>query len=139
MALIYGLVRAIAVAFAKTTAWRHARVQKQFELADQAFRHSETSCKAEEVAAGRPTGFTSQFQLLKEFEKREAVHKRWKRSALKLQKRQRFAKWLSEFQGKKLPYSFGLIDMALAMKLVELTYARNVDFTLVSELIERYM
>ena len=42
MALIYGLVRAIAVAFAKTAAWRHARIQKQLE-----------NPLAEEILSGR--------------------------------------------------------------------------------------
>jgi len=139
MALIYGLVRAIAVAFAKTAAWRHARVQKQFDQADKTFRETETSCKAEEVVAGRPVDFASQFQLLKRFEKREVINDRWKRSAAKLAKRQDFANRLDEFSGKKLPYSFGLVDMALALKIVELTYEKHIDLSMVGELIQRYM
>lgn len=139
MALIYGLVRAVAVAFAKLAAWRHARAQKQLETADTKFRKAESSCKADEVEAGRPADFASQFHLLKHFEQREFANERWKRAAVKMAKREKFANWLAEISGKKIPYSFGLVDMALAMKIVEWSYEKELDLTMVSDLIERFL
>ena len=139
MALVYGLVRAVAVALVKLATWRHRRAKKNLESADKAFKKVESHCKAEEVASGRAADFASQFNLMKQFETREAAHSKWVKAARKLAKRQRAANWLAEFSGKKIPYSFGLIDMALAMKLFEFAYDRNFDFQNVSEILTAWM
>ena len=138
MALIYGFVRAVAVALTKMAAWRHGRAQSQLEKADKAFREIETSCKAEEVASGRAADFASQFQLMKQYETREAANARWKRAAMRLAKRQKVSNWLADFSGKKIPYSFGLVDMALLMKVVEVVYERQLDLSAVAEMVGSY-
>ena len=97
MALIYGLVRAIAVAFTQLATWRHRRAMRQLEKADAAFRATETSCKAEEVAVGRPLDYPAQIRLLREYENREAAHSRWKKAAGRLKKRKRVQFWLAKW------------------------------------------
>lgn len=133
MALIYGLVRAIAVALTKMATWQHRRAMKQLENADATFRETETSCKAEEVSVGRPVDYPSQIKLLRQYEKREAAHVRWQKAANRLKKRKRVQHWLAELSGRKVPYTFGLIDMALATKLVELGYRSQIDFSIVAD------
>lgn len=112
MALIYGLVRAIAFALLKMATWKHNRAKARLEKADKAFRDIENSCKADEVASGRPASFTSQFKMMKLFEVRDAADSKWKSAIAKMQKRQRNSQWLKNFSGRKIPYIVGLIDMA---------------------------
>ena len=115
MALLYGLMRAIAFALLIKANWKHRRAKFRLEKADKAFREIENSCKAEEVASGRPANFASQFKLMKLFEVRDSTNERWKLAANRLNKREKFSAWLKSWNGKKVPYAFGLIDMALAL------------------------
>lgn len=135
MALIYALVRIIAVALYKLASWRHGRAKKQLEKADASFRKIESACKTDEVASGRPAEFMKQFNLMKEFEKRDKANQRWQKSAKRLNNRDRFASWLAGFTGRKLPYLVGLFDMAI----VEFVYRQEMVFSTIQETVQRYL
>ncbi len=113
MALFYMLMRAIAFALLKSATWKHRRAQAKLDKTDSLFREIEATCKAEEVAVGRPVNFASQFKLMKLYEMRDAANDRWKAAATRLSKRERLANWLKKLSGRKLPYAVGLVDMAL--------------------------
>lgn len=135
MALIYALVRIIAVALYQLASWRHGSAKKRLEKADASFRKIESACKTDEVASGRPADFMNQFKLMQEFEKRDKANQRWLKAAKRLNNRNRFATWLAGLTGRKLPYLVGLFDMAI----VELVYRQDVDFSTVQETIQRYL
>lgn len=137
MALIYGLMRSLAVALYKYAAWRHNRAKLQFEKLDDDFRKLETECKAEEVSVGRPVDFGSQIKLLKQYEKREVARQHWIQSSRKMQKRARLTATVRSFSGRKLPYTFGLIDMALLMRLIQLGYRNGFRWADLSEYVAR--
>ena len=101
MALIYGLMRVIAFALLEKASWQHRRARTRLENADKKFCEIETSCKAEEVANGRPANFTSQFKLMKLFEVRDAASDRWKVAAKRLRKSERRSTWVKSWNGKK--------------------------------------
>ena len=103
MALIYGLMRAVAAAMTRLAMWQNHRAMKKLEVADSQFRKTETDCKADEVAVGRPADYPTQIRLLREFEKREAAHASWTRAANRLKKRKRFQRWLVKLSGRKNP------------------------------------
>lgn len=115
MALFYLLMRAIAYAMLKTATWKHRRTKTKLEKADELFKRIENSCKAEEVANGRPANFASQFKLMKLFEFRDEANDRWKAAATRLKQRQRFTTRLKTVTGRKMPYAVGLVDMTLAL------------------------
>lgn len=133
MALIYGLMRSLAVALCKIAAWRHKRAQSQFDKLDSDFRKAETECKAEEVHAGRPADLVSQIRLLKQYEKREEARQKWIAAANKLNKRKKLEKRIVGFNGRKIPYSFGLIDMALVMRIAEVGFRNGFQWSHISD------
>lgn len=134
MALIYALVRIIAVALYKLASLRHGRAKKQLEKADASFRKIESACKTDEVASGRPAGFVNQFNLMKEFEKRDKANERWLKAAKRLNNRNRFSSWWAGLTGRKLPYLVGLFDMAI----VEFAFHQDLDFSAVQDIVQRY-
>lgn len=137
MALIYGLMRSLAVTLFKYAAWQHNRLKRQFEKLDAEFRSLETDCKAEEVRLGRPVEFASQLKLLKQFEKREVARQNWIRASKKMQKRRKLASKVRSFSGRKLPYTFGLIDMALLMRLIEMGYRNGFQWSSITDFVAR--
>ena len=137
MALIYGLMRSLAVAFFKCAAWRHNRAKLQFEKLDADFRDLETESKAEEVRVGRPVDFASQLKMLKKYETREAARQTWIRSSKKMQKRKKLESKVRDFSGRKLPYTFGMIDMALAFRLLEVGYRNGFQWSQVTDYLAR--
>ncbi len=119
MAFLYGLLRALATTLRKVAALRHTRAKDRYELAEQTFQNLEADCKAHEVQVGRPTAFGSQLQLLKAYETKEKQRTRWIKSAQKLEARSRQADWLKSLSGRKLPYTFGLVDMATVLYVLD--------------------
>ena len=119
MALIYGLVCTLMIVLHKLAAWRHNRIKSAYELANSQFNDHESRCKTDEVTVGRPTDYHKQIELLKLFENKELARKRWIKSQKRVDARQRRADWLRKLSGRKLPYTFGLIDMALMLKVVD--------------------
>ncbi|MEM9413222.1 MAG: hypothetical protein AAGA30_19085 [Planctomycetota bacterium] len=90
MALIYLFLRAIAFALLKKATWTHRRVKSQLELADEAFRKSESCCQAQEVESGRASELPFQFKMLKLYEVRDQANEHWKRAALRMNRREKF-------------------------------------------------
>ena len=119
MAFLYGLLRAAAAAMRLVAAFRHTRAKNKYERLEQAFRTHEDDCKAHEVQFGRPVDYAAQLQLLKAFEAKEQARKKWVRAARRLDVRLRRESWLKELSGKKLPYTFGLVDMALVIHTLD--------------------
>ena len=110
MVLIYGLLRAMTVVFAKLATRRQVKAKAKLATADKQFRDFESDCKAEEVRSGRQAGLASQMKMMKAFEQREAVNAVWKRKALKEARYQKLSRWMGNFAGRKLAYVGGLVD-----------------------------
>ena len=119
MAFLYGLLRALATTLRKVAALRHTRAKDRYEDAEQTFRIIEADCKAYEVQVGRTNAFGSQLKLLKAYEAKETLRARWIRAAQKLEARNRQADWLKSLSGRKLPYTFGLVDMATVLYILD--------------------
>ena len=139
MALFYMMMRAIAYALLKQATWKHRRAKTKLEKADQLFKDIENSCKAEEVTAGRPANFASQFKLMKLFEIRDGANDRWKAAASRLKNRQQFSTRLKKLSGRKMPYAVGLIDMALAFGGYQWLVSDPDRMNQISDLIARVM
>ncbi len=119
MAIVYATICSWAVVLRKFAAWKHNRLKKAYDLADSTFRTVEQECKSHEVTIGSPADYHSQMKLLRLFDSTEQARQRWVRSGTKLKKRKQRERFLRKFNGRKLPYSFGLLDMALVFKLVD--------------------
>ncbi len=137
MALLYGLMRVIAFALLQKATWTHRRAKSRLEAADKSFRKIENSCKAEEVASGRPANFASQFKLMKLYELRDLANQRWKLAANRMKKRQKLASGLKAWTGKKVPYVFGVIDMVLALYVHQWVLAEPERLELISQLVSK--
>ncbi|MGI9518962.1 MAG: hypothetical protein ACR2NP_18060 [Pirellulaceae bacterium] len=119
MALLYALICSWAVVLRKFATRKHNRWKQAYDLADSSFRKLEQECKSHEVAIGSPADYHSQMKLLRLFDVKESARDRWTAAANKLKKRKERERRMRKFNGRKLPYSFGLLDMALLFKLVD--------------------
>ena len=73
---------------------------------------------------------------MKLYEALESAKNRWRNSKVKLNKRQKLEGKLKALKGRKIPYSFGLLDMAIVMKVVDVAREANgLDFSDVMEFI----
>ena len=98
---------------------KHQRQKKRYEITKAEFEKQELACKGDEVVLGRPGDYRAQYELLRRFEAAERARQRWIKSAQRLAQRSRWEKKFRRLDGKKLPYSFGLVDMALCFKLFD--------------------
>ena len=119
MAILYGLISSMLSMLRKMTQWRHDRLQRRYEQLDGEFNKLERNCKAEEVRLGRAVDYRSQLELLKGYDAKEEARRLWVYMAGKLSSRKRWESRLREFSGRKLPYSLGMIDTMLAMRLFD--------------------
>lgn len=119
MAILYGLLRALVSMTCLVASAGHTRARKRYERLDAAFQERENECKAHEVAVGRPADYAAQLRLLKAFEEKERARKSWVRAARVLETRRRRADWLKSLSGRKVPYTFGLVDMALVLHMID--------------------
>ena len=119
MALLYALICSWAVVLRKFAARKHSRLKKICDRADSAFRKLEQECKSHEVAIGSPSDYHSQMRLLRLFDEKETVREQWVKAGNRLAARKRREQKLRKFSGRKLPYSFGVFDMALLFKLID--------------------
>ena len=134
MALIYGMICSWIVVLRKFAAWKHNRLKKNYENAEASFKSTEQDCKNDEVAMGRPAGYASQLRLMKQYEAVESARTRWISAERKLSKRQRWESRIKSLQGRKIPYSFGLLDMALVLKLTDFAReAGRFDLSIVQD------
>jgi len=75
--------------------------------------------------------------MMKLFEKLEMAKQRWLASKKKLDRRVGIAKKLKRLKGRKIPYSFGLLDMAIVTKMVDVAREANgFDFSVVMDFVE---
>lgn len=117
--LLFGVIRGISAILRRYVEWMHDRAQRAYECAENAFRDLETSCKADEVALGRPIDYAAQLQLLKAYERREAARDRWVRAATRLNRSKSTESGLRSFAEMRLPYTFGLLDMMFLMRTLD--------------------
>ena len=127
--ILYGLIRSLAGMLRISANRSHARRKLTYELENAAFEQFEAECKAEEVRTGRPVDYSKQLRLLRQFEAKESERKKWIRAADRLKQRQAWSEKLAAFSGVKLPYAFGLIDMAAILLLCE-QFGVNVNMDL---------
>ena len=125
MALIYAMLTAWIVVLRKLASRKHNRLKSKYERVDESFRSLERECKNDEVTVGRPAAYSAQFKLMKLYESLDAAKQRWLASKKKLDKRAGWAKKLKRLKGRKIPYSFGLLDMAIVMKAVDVVREAN--------------
>ena len=137
MAFLYGLLRAAAAAMRLVASHSHARAKKRYELKELKFSQVESDCKAHEVRVGSPAGYNAQLRLLKAYENKERARGKWLRAANRLERRKRREQWLKELSGKKLPYTFGLVDMALILHGLD-RFANLSVFTLVDSVVTMF-
>ena len=140
MALLYGMICSWVVVLRKLASWKHNRLKKNYENADKSFRAVERECKNEEVAVGRPAAYSAQLKLMKLYEVLEQAKTRWIASKRKLDKREQLESRVKSMRGRKIPYSFGLLDMAIVIKVIDLVReAGRLDFTSVAELVQSFL
>ena len=133
MVFIYALIRMIAV-FRRAWAQRvHDRAKRAYESANEKFTALEARCKTDEVSVGRPMDYPAQIQLLKLFDANEEARQRWVTAGKRLKRRKKLEERIVSFSGRKVPYTFGLIDMAVLMKVTDFFGVSYVDFNSISE------
>jgi len=125
MALIYAMFSSWIVVLRKLASWKHNRLKARYEQADKAFRELERECKNDEVAVGRPAAYKSQLKLMKLYETLEAAKTHWRLAKKKLNKRQKLEDKLKALRGRKIPYTFGLLDMAIVLKVIDVAREAN--------------
>jgi hypothetical protein len=129
MAFLYGLLRGWVGFLRRLAVWKHSRAKRSYERLENAFEELERDCKTHEVRMGRPVDYGAQLRLLKAFEAKEQARLAWVRSANKMNSRQAWDQRVRRFSGKKLPYTFGLLDMAALMQALDylpLPYRMNL-------------
>lgn len=119
MMLLYGLMSGVSALLRRLAEWKHERARKAYEHAADTFGELETSCKAEEVAIGRPVDYAAQLRLLKAYEVRETLKQRWLNAVAKVNRNQAVEGKLRSFREVRLPYTFGLIDMACVLRVLD--------------------
>ena len=130
MALLYGMFCSWIVVLRKLAAWKHNRLKTKYESVDKAFRALERECKNDEVAVGRPAAYSLQLKLMKLYEALDLAKQRWIKSKRKLAKREQLSEKVKSLSGRKIPYTFGLLDMAIVAKGIDVTReAGRVDFS----------
>lgn len=119
MAFLYGFIRTLAALMRRAATLHHRRAQRWYEQLQASFDELERDCKTHEVRMGRPVEYGSQLRLLKAYEAKEKARLRWVKAAHKMNSRQRWEDRIRAFSGKKLPYTFGLVDMAAVMQALD--------------------
>ena len=137
MALIYAMLTSWIVVLRKLASWKHNRHKARYELVERTFQKLERNCKNDEVAVGRPAAYKAQLKLMKLYEALESAKQSWLASRKKLDKRQKLEDKLKALRGRKIPYSFGLLDMAIVMKVVDVVReAKRFDLSIVTDFIQ---
>jgi hypothetical protein len=119
MAFLYGLIRALAALLRRVATVKHRRVQRRYEQLQTSFDELERECKAHEVRLGRPADYVWQLRLLKAYEVKENARLKWIKAAHKMNAREGWEKRIVAFSGRKIPYTFGLIDMAAVIQAAD--------------------
>jgi hypothetical protein len=139
MALLYGMFCGWIVVLRKLALRKHNRLKKNYETAEKAFRHVERDCKNDEVAVGRPGAYSAQLKLMKRYEAVDFAKTRWIAAKRKLGKRERIEGKVKSLKGRKIPYTFGLLDMAVIVKGVDaFREAARLNLGFVSEYVQSF-
>jgi hypothetical protein len=139
MALLYGMFCSWIVVLRKLAARKHNRLKKNYETAEKAFRRVERDCKNDEVAVGRPNAYSAQLKLMKLYEAVDQTKSHWIAAKRKLSKRERTEAKIKRLKGRKIPYTFGLLDMAVVLKAVDtFREAGRLDLGYVSEFVQSF-
>ena len=140
MALLYGMICTWVVVLRKLAAWKHNRLKTNYENVNSAFTAFEQECKNDEVAMGRPAAYASQLRLMKQFEALETARVRWISAERKLNSRNAWEARIKSWQGRKVPYSFGLLDMALVVKVIDaVREAGRLDLSQFHEVVQTFL
>ena len=140
MALLYGMFCSWIVVLRKLAARKHNRLKKNYETAEKAFRRVERDCKNDEVVVGRPSAYSAQLKLMKLYEAVDQSKTRWVAAKRKLSKRELTEAKIKSLRGRKIPYSFGLLDMAVVLKAVDaFREAGRLDLGFVSEYVQTFL
>jgi hypothetical protein len=140
MALLYGMFCSWIVVLRKLASRKHNRLKKIYETADAAFRRVERDCKNDEVAVGRPGAYSAQLKLMKLYEAVDQAKSRWIKAKRKLSKRGRTEAKIKSLKGRKIPYTFGLLDMAVVIKGIDaVREAGRFDLGYISELANSFL
>ncbi len=140
MALLYGMFCSWIVVLRKLAARKHNRLKKNYETAEKAFRRVERDCKNDEVVVGRPSAYSAQLKLMKLYEAVDQSKTRWVAAKRKLSKRELSEAKIKSLRGRKIPYSFGLLDMAVVLKAVDaFREAGRLDLGFVSEYVQTFL
>ena len=140
MALLYAMLCSWFVVLRKLASRKHNRLKKNYEKSDKAFRRAERDCKNEEVAVGRPAALSAQVKLIKLYEELDQAKKAWVASKRTLDRRQKTVEKLHDLKGRKLPYTFGLVDMALVLKSFDVfREAQQWDLSFVMNLLDSFI
>ena len=139
MALLYGMFCSSIVVLRKLATRKHNRLKNKYETAETAFRRVERDCKNDEVAVGRPAAYAAQLKLMKLYEKIDQTKTRWIAAKRKLAKRERAEVKIKSLKGRKIPYTFGLLDMAVVVKAVDaIREAGRFDLGFISEFAQSF-
>ncbi len=140
MALLYALICSWAVVLSKFAAKKHNRLRKVYDRHDSAFKKLEQECKSHEVSIGSPADYHSQMRLLRLFDTKEQARERWVAAGTKLKKRKQRQRKLRKFSGRKLPYTFGLFDMAILFKMIDFGHRfGNWNFSALVEMLQSWV
>ena len=137
MVLIYGLLCAMAVVFAKLATRQQVKAKAKLATVDKQFKDCESDCKAEEVRSGRQAGLALQMKMMRAFEQREAANAVWKRKALKEARYQKLSRWLTNLAGRKVAYAGGLIDTMVAIAGAEMLNGDRSYLSTIAKLISQ--
>jgi len=119
MAFLYGLIRTLAALLRRSATLTHQRAKRGYEQLQTSFDELEHECKAHEVRFGRPVDYGAQLRLLKAYDVKEKARLKWVKAAHRMNARQTWENRIRAFSGKKLPYTFGLIDMAAVIQALD--------------------
>ena len=119
MMLLYGVIRSMSAILRRYVEWMQARAERAYERTETAFQSLENSCKADEVTLGRPWDYAGQLKLLKAYEVRELAKQRWVRATERRNRSRSAEAGVRRFSEMRLPYTFGLIDMACLMRTLD--------------------
>ena len=136
MAILFAMLCGWVVVLRKFASRKHDRLKNKYETVNASFQQVERDCKNDEVAVGRPGSYSAQLRLMKLYESVEQAKQNWIAAKRKLIKRRKMEDRLGSLRGRKIPYSFGLLDMAMVIKGIDaIREAKRFDFSSFSDLI----
>ena len=136
MAILFAMLCGWVVVLRKFASRKHDRLKNKYETVNESFQLVERDCKNDEVAVGRPGSYSAELRLMKLYESVEQAKQNWIAASQKLVKRQKMEERLKGLRGRKIPYTFGLLDMAVVIKGIDaIREAKRFDLSFITDLI----